>query len=141
MFALNVGKKIIQTLKNEVKCINCQGKHASNDKEWKEKEIQRLKAERWISNIEDKKQMDIFNPVKTTYAQTAAATKPVVKTVTVETQTEMTWPDCAKQPKKCAVEKQTTKFRFICCFTSRSTARVILRWVVYRWRKPVHTAL
>ena len=32
-------------------------------------------------------------------------------------------------------------FRFICCFTSRSTARVILRWVVYRWRKPVHTAL
>ena len=30
---------------------------------------------------------------------------------------------------------------FICCFTSRSTARVILRGVVYRWRKPVHTAL
>ena len=26
-------------------------------------------------------------------------------------------------------------------FTSRSTARVILRRVVYRWRKPVHTAL
>ena len=25
--------------------------------------------------------------------------------------------------------------RFICCFTSRSTARVILRRVVYRWRK------
>ena len=53
--------------------------------------------------------MDIFNSVKTTYAQAAAATKPVVKTVTVETQTEMTWPDGAKQPKKCAVEKQTTK--------------------------------
>ena len=53
--------------------------------------------------------MDIFNSVKTTYAQVAAATKPVVKTVTVETQTEMTWPDGAKQPKKCAVEKQTTK--------------------------------
>ena len=33
------------------------------------------------------------------------------------------------------------RFRFICCFTSRSTARVILRRVVYRWRKPVHTAL
>ena len=32
-------------------------------------------------------------------------------------------------------------FRCICCFTLRSTARVILRWVVYRWRKPVHTAL
>ena len=30
---------------------------------------------------------------------------------------------------------------FICCFTSHSTARVILRWVVYRWRKPIHTAL
>ena len=29
----------------------------------------------------------------------------------------------------------------ICCFTSCSTARVILRWVVYRWRKPVHTAV
>ena len=27
------------------------------------------------------------------------------------------------------------------CFTLSSTARVILRWVVYRWRKPVHTAL
>ena len=46
--------------------------------------------------------MDIFNSVKTTYAHAAAATKPVVKTVTVETQTEMTWPDDAKQPKKCA---------------------------------------
>ena len=45
----------------------------------------------------------------TTYAQVAAATKPVVKTVSVETQTEMTWPDGSKQPKKCAVEKQTTK--------------------------------
>ena len=51
--------------------------------------------------------MNIFNSVKTTYAQVAAATKPTVKTV--ETQTEMTWPDGAKQPKKCAVEKQTTK--------------------------------
>ena len=30
---------------------------------------------------------------------------------------------------------------FICCFTSSSTARVILRLVVYRWRKTVHTAL
>ena len=30
---------------------------------------------------------------------------------------------------------------FICCFTWRSTARVILRRVVYGWRKPVHTAL
>ena len=28
-------------------------------------------------------------------------------TVTVETQTEMTWPDGSKQPKKCAVEKKT----------------------------------
>ena len=32
------------------------------------------------------------------------------------------------------------RFRFICCFTSCSTARVILRRIVYRWRKPVHTA-
>ena len=53
--------------------------------------------------------MDIFNSVKTTYAQAAAATKPVVKTATVETQTEMTWPDGSKQPKTCAVEKQTSK--------------------------------
>ena len=29
----------------------------------------------------------------------------------------------------------------ICCFTLVSTARVILRWVVYRWREPVHIAL
>ena len=53
--------------------------------------------------------MDIFNSVKTTYAQAAAATKPVVKTTSVETQTEMTWLDGSKQLKKCAVEKQTTK--------------------------------
>ena len=99
--------------KNEAKCVNCQGKHASNDKEcpkWKEeKEIQRIKAERGISYTEAKKQMDIFNSVKSTYAQAAAATKPVVKTATVETQTEMTWPEGTKQPKKYAVEKQTTK--------------------------------
>ena len=101
-----------QECKNEAKCVNCQGNHASNDKEcpkWKEeKEIQRIKSERGISYTEAKKQMDLFNSVKTTYAQAAAATKPVVKTVTVETQTEMTWPDGAKQPQKCAVEKQTT---------------------------------
>ena len=47
--------------------------------------------------------------MKTTYAQAAAATKPVVKTATVEMQTEMTWPDGSKQPKKCAIEKQTIK--------------------------------
>ena len=52
--------------------------------------------------------MDIFNSVKTTYAQAAAATKPMVKTVNVETQTEMTWPEGTKQPKTCAIEEQTT---------------------------------
>ena len=102
-----------QECKNEAKCIYCQGKHASNDKEcpkWKEeKEIQRIKAERGISYTEAKKQMDIFNSVKSTYAQAAAATKPVVKTANVEAQTEMTWPEGTKQPKKCVVEKQTTK--------------------------------
>ena len=102
-----------QECRNEAKCVNCQGKHASNDKEcpkWKEeKEIQRIKAERGISYTEAKKQMDIFNSVKSTYAQAAAATKPVVKTATIATQTEMTWPEGTKQPKKCAVEKQTTK--------------------------------
>ena len=102
-----------QQCKNELKCVNCQGKHASTDKEcpkWKEeKEIQRIKAEQGISYTEAKRQMDIFNSVRTSYAQAAAATKPVVKTATVETQTEMRWPDSSKQPKKCAVEKQTTK--------------------------------
>ena len=73
------------------------------------KGFQRIKTERGISYIEAKKQMDIFNSVKTTYAQAAAETKPVVKTVTVETQTEMTWPEGTKQPKNYAVEKQTTK--------------------------------
>ena len=51
--------------------------------------------------------MDIFNSVKSTYAQVAAATKPVE--ATVETQTEMTLPEGTKQPKKYVVEKQTTK--------------------------------
>ena len=102
-----------QECKNEAKCVNCQGNHASNDKscpKWKEeKDIQRIKAERGISYTEAKKQIDIFNSVKTTYAQAAAATKPVVKTANVETQTEMTWPEGTKQPKKYAVEKQTSK--------------------------------
>ena len=102
-----------QECTNEAKCVNCQGNHASNDKtcpKWKEeKEIQRIKAERGISYTDAKKQMDIFNSVKTTYAQAAAATKPVVKTVNVETETEMTWPEGTKQPKKYAVEKQINK--------------------------------
>ena len=67
------------------------------------------KDRKWNSYTEAKKQIDIFNSVKTTYVQAAAATKPVVKTANVETQTKMTWPDGAKQQKKCAVEKQTTK--------------------------------
>ena len=33
----------------------------------------------------------------------------MVKTVNVETQTEMTWPEGTKQPKKYAVEKQINK--------------------------------
>ena len=49
-----------QECKNEAKCVNCQGNHASNEKEclkWKEeKEIQRIKAERAISYIVAKKQ-------------------------------------------------------------------------------------
>ena len=67
--------------------------------------------------------MDIFNFVKTTYAQLAAATKPVVKTVTVEAQTEMTWPDSLKQPKKCAVEKQTTKVNKTSLSSETSTSQ------------------
>ena len=35
---------------------------------------------------------------------------------------------------------QEVGFRFISCFMSHSTARVLLLWVVYRWRKPVHTS-
>ena len=102
-----------QECTNEAKCVNCQGNHASNDKtcpKWKEeKKIQRIKAERGISYTDAKKQMDIFNSVKTAYAQAAAATKPVVKKMNVEPQTEMTWPQGTKQPKKCAVEKQINK--------------------------------
>ena len=82
-------------------------KNVQNGKKGKEIEI--IKAERGISYTEAKKQMDIFNSVKSTYAQAAATTKPVVKTANIATQTEMTWPEGTKQPKKCAVEKQTTK--------------------------------
>ena len=90
-----------QECKNEAKCINCQGSHSSNDKEcpkWKEGNsnnkgrkrdfIHRSQKNKWIYSA------------KTTYAQASAATKPVVKTVTVETQTEMTRLDGSKQPKK-----------------------------------------
>ena len=101
-----------QECKNEAKCVNCQGNHASNEKSCQKRKeemnIQRIKAERGISYTEAKKQIDIFNSVKTTYTQTAAATKPVVKTAIVETETEMTWPEGTKS-KNCAVEKQTTK--------------------------------
>ena len=89
------GKEIIQTLKNTRMKQN-----VSIVKEtmplmiktcpkWKE-EIKKIKTARGISYSDAKKQMDIFNSVKTTYAQAAATTKPVVKTVNVETQTEMT---------------------------------------------------
>ena len=54
-FVLNVGKNA----KNEAKCVNCQGRQASNDKKcpkWKEeKEIERIKAERGISYTVAKK--------------------------------------------------------------------------------------
>ena len=80
-------------------------RHVQNGK--KRKKYRKIKAE--ISYTEAKRQMDIFNSVKTNYAQAAATTKSVVKTVNVETQTEMTWPEGTKQPKKCAVENQTTK--------------------------------
>ena len=97
--------------KNEAKCVNCQGNHASNDRScprWKEeKEIQRIKAERGISYTEAKKQIEIFNSVKTTYAQAAAPTKPTIKTVSVETQTDVTWPNNVTKPQKCPVDKQT----------------------------------
>ena len=47
------------------------------------------------------------------------------------------WVNCHRK-----LQSQPTRDLFIyLLFTSRSTARVILRWVVYRWRKPVHTAL
>ena len=80
-----------QECMNEAKCVNCQGNHASNDKtcpKWKdENEIQRIKVESGISYTDAKKQLEIFNSVKTMYAQAAAATKPAVKTVNAETQT------------------------------------------------------
>ena len=111
-----MGKRIILTLRNannEAKCVSCQGNHTSNDKGMSKMErrveIQRIKPERGISYTEAKRQIYIFNSVRTTYAQATIATKPTVKTVTVETQAEMTWPDGIKQFKKCAVEKQTTK--------------------------------
>ena len=63
------------------------------------KQNSKNKVERGISYRKVKTQMDIFNSVKTIYAQAAAGTKPTVKAVTVETQTEMTWPDGSKQPK------------------------------------------
>ena len=102
-----------QECKNEAKCVNCKGNHPSNDRscpKWKEeKEIQRIKTERGISYTEAKKQIEIFNSAKTSYAQAAAAAKPTVKTTTVQTQTDMTWPENLKQPKKLAVEKQPPK--------------------------------
>ena len=61
--------------------------------------MHRIKTERGISYTEAKRQIDIFNSVKTTDDQAAAATKPVIKTANIEMQTEMTWPEGTKQPK------------------------------------------
>ena len=63
-----------QQCTNEAKCVNCQGNHDKTCRKWKEeKEKQRITAERGISYTETKKQMDIFNSVKTTYVQAGAA--------------------------------------------------------------------
>ena len=57
-------------------------------------------------------------------------------------------PVCADRFSNCPLDRVLTYKNLIyllnlqiCCFTSRSTARVILRRVVYRWSKPVHSAL
>ena len=74
-FALNVGKKITQTLKNARMKQNvsiakvCMHQMIKNVQIEEEKEIQRIKAERGISYT-----MDIFNSVTTTYAQAVATT-------------------------------------------------------------------
>ena len=68
-FAINVGKKITLTPRNAKMNQNVL-----------------IAKERGISYTEAKRQMDIFNSVKTTYAQAAAATKPAVKTTSVETE-------------------------------------------------------
>ena len=92
-----------QEYKKEGTCVICQANQASNDKmcpKWKEeKEIQRIKAERGILYTEANKRMDIFNYVKSTYAQTSTVIKPAKKTFIVETQMEMTWPEGIREPK------------------------------------------
>ena len=75
----------------------------------KKEELQRIESEREISNEEAKKQMDIFNSVKSTYDHAAAAAIPVVKTVNVERQIGNDLARRHKTTKQCAVEKQTTK--------------------------------
>ena len=71
-----------------------------------EKEIQGIKAERGISHTEAK--IEIFNSVKATYAQAAAPTKSTIKTVSVETQKDITWPNEANKPQKCPVDTLNT---------------------------------
>ena len=86
----------------EAKCINCEGKHAANDKicpKWKEeKEIQKIKTERGVSYTEAKKFVTIFNGGRSvTYAQVSSMKKTECKSV--EVQTLMTWPNNLDKPK------------------------------------------
>ena len=95
---------------NEAKCINCEGKHAANDKicpKWKdEKEIQKIKTERNVSYAEAKKFMNVFSSGRSaTYAQVSALKKAECKSV--EVQTLMTWPNNLDKPKMIEKPKAT----------------------------------
>ena len=85
-FVINVGKKIIHNLKNArmkqnvsiaKETMPLMTKHVQNGKRKRKFKESRQKGEFHTQM----KQMDIFNSVKTLYAQAAAATKRVVKTV------------------------------------------------------------
>ena len=87
---------------NAANCVNCGGKHSAHSKDcprWQEeKEIQRIKCELNLSYLEAKKRL---NPTQSTpgdisYAKAVKS----VKTCTVHTQTDYTWLEKCKHPKK-----------------------------------------
>ena len=79
---------------NPAKCTNCRGDHPATSKDcpvWKkEKEIQRVKTENWLSYPEARRLVEVTSPSPTTRTYAAIA-KP--STRTVDCQTELTWLD------------------------------------------------
>ena len=81
-----------KTCVNDVVCINCKGNHSRECPQWKlEKQVQQVRVQNRLSFPDARKLVKMAAPkvVGKTYADVAAAPKPITKCVAVNT--ELTW--------------------------------------------------